>query len=85
MSESVTLVAPGRPMLDYLPIGLFGSVIGLTGLSVAWRFAHMQYGTPGWVAQVIAAVAVLAFASLLACYALKLATAFGTVQAETPL
>jgi hypothetical protein len=25
-SETLALVAPGRPMLDYLPVGLFGSV-----------------------------------------------------------
>ena len=33
MSESLALVAPGKPLLDYLPVGLFGSVMGLTGLS----------------------------------------------------
>ncbi len=82
MSESMTLVAPGRPMLDYLPIGLFGSVMGLTGLSVAWRLAQAQYGAPSWVPLVIAAMAVLAFISLLAGYALKLATAPGAVRAE---
>jgi hypothetical protein len=35
VSESLALVAPGRPLLNYLPGGLFGSVMGLTGLSVA--------------------------------------------------
>ncbi len=39
MSESLALVPPGKPLLDYLPVGLFGSVMGLTGLSVAWRLA----------------------------------------------
>ena len=82
MSESMTLVAPGRPMLDYLPVGLFGSVMGLTGLSVAWRLAQAQYGTPGWVPQVIAATAALAFVSLLAGYGIKLATAPEAVRAE---
>ena len=43
MSESLALVAPGRPMLDYLPVGLFGSVMGVTSLSVAWRLAHVRY------------------------------------------
>lgn len=32
VSERLALVAPGRPMLDYLPVGLFGSVMGVTGL-----------------------------------------------------
>ena len=82
MSESITLAAPGRPMLDYLPVGLFGSVMGLTGLSVAWRLAQAQYGTPGWVSQAIAATAVLAFVSLLMGYGIKLATAPDAVRAE---
>ena len=29
-------------MLDYLPIGLFGSVMGVTGLSVVWRISQMR-------------------------------------------
>jgi tellurite resistance protein len=82
MSESMTLAAPGRPMLDYLPVGLFGSVMGLTGLSVAWRLAQAQYGTPGWVSQAIAGTAVLAFVSLLMGYGIKLATAPDAVRAE---
>ena len=82
MSESMALTVSGRPMLDYLPVGLFGSVMGLTGLSVAWRLAQARYGLPGWVAPVIAAVAVLAFAALLAGYGIKLATAPDAVWAE---
>ena len=78
----MTLAAPGRPMLDYLPVGLFGSVMGLTGLSVAWRLAQAQYGTPGWVSQAIAGTAVLAFVSLLMGYGIKLATAPDAVRAE---
>ena len=40
-------------MLEYLPVGLFGSVMGLTGLSVAWRLAHARYGVPAVIADVI--------------------------------
>ena len=82
MSETQILVAPGRPMLEYLPVGLFGSVMGLTGLSVAWRLAGARYGAPEGVALAIAAVAVLAFLAMLAGYAVKLATAFGAVRNE---
>lgn len=78
----MTLVAPGRPIFDYLPVGLFGSVMGLTGLSVAWRLAQVRYGTPEWVPLGIAAVAVLAFAALLIGYGIKLATAPGAVRTE---
>ena len=78
----MTLAASGRPMLDYLPVGLFGSVMGLTGLSVAWRLAQAQYGIPGWIPQVIAALTVLVFVALLIGYAIKLATAPEAVRIE---
>jgi tellurite resistance protein len=69
-------------MLDYLPVGLFGSVMGLTGLSVAWRLAHQRYGVPDGIAVVIAALAMLAFVLVAAGYAVKLVTAFATVRME---
>lgn len=76
------LAAGGRPVLEYLPVGLFGSVMGLTGLSVAWRLAHARYGAPEWVASVVGAAAVLAFVLVAGGYAVKLATAFGVVRGE---
>ena len=82
MSESMAMAAPGRPMLDYLPVGLFGSVMGLTGLSVAWRLAQVRYGAPGWVATAIAALAVLAFVALLIGYGIKVVMARDAVQTE---
>ena len=82
VSEALGLEAPGKPMLDYLPVGLFGSVMGLTGLSVAWRLAGARYGAPEGIALAIAAVAVLAFLLLLAGYAVKMATAFSAVRNE---
>ena len=82
MSEAQTLVVPGRPMLEYLPVGLFGSVMGLTGLSVAWRLAHGLFGTPEWIALLVGVLAVVAFVLLLAAYGVKLATAPAAVRAE---
>jgi tellurite resistance protein len=82
MSETLAIVAPGHPQLEYLPVGLFGSVMGLTGLSVGWRLAHTLYGLPQWVSVWIGAAAVAAFLTVAAGYAVKLATAFSAVQAE---
>jgi len=82
MSATLTLVAPGKPALDYLPVGLFGSVMVLTGLSVAWKLASARYGAPESIALVIAALAVLAFAAMLVAYAWKAATSFGAVKSE---
>jgi tellurite resistance protein len=82
VSETLALVAPGRPILDYLPVGLFGSVMGVTGLSVAWRLAYVRYGAPEGIAFAIAAVALVAFVLMVAGYSIKLATAFGAVRQE---
>ena len=82
MSEVMTLVPRGRPQLEYLPIGLFGSVMGLVGLSVAWRLAEARYSVPASIPISIGVVAVAAFAAVFAGYAIKLATAFGAVRNE---
>jgi tellurite resistance protein len=69
-------------MFDYLPIGFFGAVMGLTGLSVAWRLAGLRFGAPEWIAQSLAVVAVLAFLLIGAAYAIKTVGAPDVVKAE---
>ncbi len=34
----------GWRQIEAMPVGLFAAVMGLTGLSVAWRLAHVRYG-----------------------------------------
>lgn len=70
-----------RP-LAYLPVALFGSVMGLSGLSVAWRLAAMRYGAPTAVADAIGVVAASAFVALGVAYLVKLSAASDTVRAE---
>lgn len=82
VTETLSLVAPGRPMLEYLPVGLFGSVMGVTGLSMAWRLAHVRYGAPEGISLAFAAVALLAFVLMVAGYCIKLGTAFSAVRQE---
>jgi tellurite resistance protein len=82
VSDSLALVGPGKPILDYLPVGLFGSVMGLTGLSVAWRLAHARYGAPEWINLAIGGLAVLAFLLVAVAYAIKMLTAFAAVRTE---
>lgn len=82
VSETLALVAPGRPVLDYLPVSLFGSVMVVTGLAVAWQLAHVHYGAPEGIALAIAAVAVVAFVLMAAGYSIKLAMAFDAVRQE---
>lgn len=69
-------------MLEYLPVGLFGSVMGLTGLSVAWRQAHVRYGVPTWIAEAIGIIAVTMFVALSIGYLVKLLTALDAVKLE---
>ncbi len=76
-----TDVPPG-PMLEYLPVSLFGSVMGLTGLSVAWHLAQARYGVPATIAIVIGAIAMAAFVVIATGYAIKILTAPGAVKDE---
>lgn len=71
-----------RLQFDYLPVGLFGAVMGLVGLSVAWREASRLYGVPGMVSDGIGVIAVAVFAVLVASYGLKCLTAWPAVKAE---
>jgi len=68
--------------LDYLPIALFGSVMGLTGLSVAWKQAYLLFGTPNCAAEAIAVVSFLSFVALLLGYGIKLISAPDRALAE---
>lgn len=79
---SPTFPRPGAGPFDDLPVALFGSVMGLTGLSVAWRLAQSLYGLPRWGAAVLGVIAVLSFLAMSVAYGVKLATSFDAVRAE---
>lgn len=68
--------------LSYLPIGMFGGVMGLTGLSVAWRLAHQHFGAPLWISQVAGLAALAAFVALAFAYGVKAYAGWETVRAE---
>lgn len=84
-ADAVARIAP-RPApastLSYLPVGLFGSVMGLAGLSLAWRQAAGLFGVPAWPAQALAAAALLAFCVLAGAYATKAVASSSAVRAE---
>ena len=65
-----------------LPIALFGSVMGLAGLSLAWRAAHGLFGVPTWIGDSIGWLAMLAFVAMAGAYGIKAWTAFDGVRAE---
>ena len=76
-----TSAAPERP-LQYLPVALFGSVMGLCGLSAAWHLAQLLFDLPAWISTFIGAVAVIAFIALVGGYTVKLVVAPDAVRAE---
>jgi tellurite resistance protein len=67
---------------EYLPVSLFGSVMGLTGLSGAWRIASSKYGAPAGISELIAVFAALGFVAMLLCYGAKCVTSPEAVRAE---
>jgi len=77
MPHSVTI---GR--LAYLPVSLFGSVMGLCGLALAWRFAATEFGLPGWIGEVLGLVAAGVFVAMTLCYGIKCLESPAAVRAE---
>lgn len=76
------IVVPHAQAFEYLPVGLYGSVMGLTGLSVAWHLAHARYGVTDVVANAIGVVAVAAFVLVTFGYVVKIVTASAAVKSE---
>lgn len=68
--------------LGYLPVALFGSVMGLAGLSSAWRLASQMFDLAHWVSQLFGLLALLAFVLVAAAYAVKAVTAPHALKAE---
>jgi tellurite resistance protein len=79
---AVAETKPAKRQMEYLPVGFFGSVMGLTGLSVAWHLAHEHYGVSSWISASIGVIAVAAFIAIGIGYITKLITAPDAVRAE---
>jgi tellurite resistance protein len=81
-TSTLSRMSTQQSKLGYLPVALFSAVMGLTGLAVSWRFAHVHFDTPTWVAQLIAVIAVLSFIAQTVAYIIKAVTGFENVRAE---
>jgi len=75
------LVAP-RGSVKNLPVNLFGAVMGLAGLSLAWRLASNVYGASTMIAQAVGMTAIVVFIALALGYIAKWATYPSAVKAE---
>ncbi|MEP6504654.1 MAG: SLAC1 anion channel family protein [Betaproteobacteria bacterium] len=72
----------GEASVRNLPVNLFASVMGLSGLALAWRFAHASLGVPAGVGEAIGAFALGVFVLVSAGYLAKLALHPQAVRAE---
>lgn len=63
--------APAPGGLQHLPVPLFATVMGLGGLSLAWRRAAVVWDVPAWPAQVLFWVALATFVVVATAYAAK--------------
>ncbi|RAX54409.1 C4-dicarboxylate ABC transporter [Helicobacter sp. 16-1353] len=69
-------------LFSYLPVSFFGSVMGLSGLSIGWRLASNIYGLPKIIGEIIGAIAIISFIALCVCYLLKIITSYDSFKAE---
>lgn len=58
--------------LSYLPISLFGSVMGLSGLSIAWKLASKHFALSQIYSQIIGVISIIVFIILSIAYIIKM-------------
>lgn len=58
--------------LRHLHVSFFASVMGITGLALAWQKAHLVLGVPAMIGRTIAALGLLVFLVVSVAYALKI-------------
>jgi tellurite resistance protein len=80
--NGVSKTSEERPIWEGLPISLFGSVMGTTGLSVSWKIVSSQFGAPDWIGEGLGALAAILFVVLLVSYAVKVLRSPAVVRAE---
>lgn len=68
--------------LARLPVALFSSVMGITGLALAWDKAHLAFGVPTVIGDGLALVGAGVFAVMAVLYLAKLVTRFDAVRSE---
>ncbi|KIC93354.1 C4-dicarboxylate ABC transporter [Flavihumibacter solisilvae] len=57
--------------LQFLPVSLFGSVMGIAGLSLSWRAASPLFGAPMIISTITGVTAIVIFAVLTVAYIIK--------------
>lgn len=73
---------PPRASVRHLPVNLFGAVMSLAGLALAWRLAGRSLGAPAVIGEALAALALGVFVLLAGAYLVKLLRHGDAVRAE---
>lgn len=68
--------------LEFLPVSLFGGILGITGLSFSWRMAATTWGINAWPWKLFGIIAIVLFLVLLCAYILKWVRYPRTVKEE---
>ena len=68
------MTAPANKIsfIEFIPISLFGAVMGLTGLSFCWEWAEKTWSFYPWIKNIIGVIAVVFFLLLTVAYLLKI-------------
>ena len=88
MTHAVTIPRPDAGAVEpshslaHFPVTLFSSVMGLGGLSLAWRRADRVWDLPSWPALLFLALAAVAFVVVAVLYATKWARHPAAARAE---
>lgn len=82
--QAVNPAAAAAPAttLSYLPVGMFGAVMGMAALANAWHRAHRYFGVPDWIGTAIGIATLAAFVAIATAYGIKAVSGFGAVRAE---
>jgi tellurite resistance protein len=75
------MIAP-QSSVKNLPVNLFGAVMGLAGLSLAWRLASNEFGASTFIGEAIGIVAIVVFIAMALGYIAKWAKYPSTVIGE---
>jgi tellurite resistance protein len=71
--QTITAVQKQKSLgsVQFLPVNLFASVMGISGLALAWRQASKLFGTSLVVADIIGIIAIVVFIALILAYISK--------------
>ncbi|PAF43526.1 hypothetical protein BKH40_06980 [Helicobacter sp. 11S02629-2] len=72
-----------KGLFSFLPASLFGSIMGLGAIAIAWHLASSEFPViPSMIGKVIGAIATICLVIMIVCYFLKIVTSFQSFKAE---